>query len=33
MDFGALVCTASRPKCDRCPLRKRCCFVTSDNAD
>ncbi|MDC0835726.1 A/G-specific adenine glycosylase [Geitlerinema sp. CS-897] len=33
LDFGALVCTASRPKCDRCPLRKRCCFLTSDNAD
>ncbi|MBI4276592.1 A/G-specific adenine glycosylase [Candidatus Uhrbacteria bacterium] len=24
MDFGALVCTAKRPKCDECPMRARC---------
>lgn len=24
MDLGAMVCTRSRPKCDLCPLRKRC---------
>jgi A/G-specific adenine glycosylase len=24
LDFGALVCTAKNPNCDRCPLAKRC---------
>lgn len=24
MDFGATVCTARRPACTRCPLRRRC---------
>jgi A/G-specific adenine glycosylase len=23
-DLGALVCTGSRPDCDRCPLRRQC---------
>jgi A/G-specific adenine glycosylase len=24
LDFGALVCTAKNPHCDRCPLAKKC---------
>lgn len=26
IDFGALVCKASRPQCHCCPLQPRCCF-------
>ena len=26
LDFGAKVCTAKHPQCDRCPLQKRCNF-------
>ena len=26
LDFGAKVCTAKNPQCDRCPLQKRCHF-------
>ncbi len=25
MDLGATVCTARRPECGRCPMRKLCC--------
>lgn len=25
MDFGALICVARRPKCDRCPVHQFCC--------
>ncbi|MBP0004527.1 MAG: A/G-specific adenine glycosylase [Cyanobacteria bacterium SBC] len=28
LDFGALVCTARNPKCDACPLCKRCAFLS-----
>jgi A/G-specific adenine glycosylase len=24
MDFGATMCTARRPKCDACPMRRGC---------
>ncbi len=27
LDFGALVCTAKNPNCDRCPLAKRCHYL------
>lgn len=27
MEFGALVCTAKNPACDRCPLRKHCAWA------
>jgi A/G-specific adenine glycosylase len=27
MDFGALVCTAQRPKCPACPLRRSCAVL------
>ena len=27
LDFGAKVCTARNPKCNICPLSKRCCQV------
>ncbi|MEO0353773.1 MAG: A/G-specific adenine glycosylase [Cyanobacteria bacterium P01_A01_bin.3] len=29
LDFGALVCVARRPKCDRCPLSPQCTFSRS----
>jgi len=29
MDFGAMVCTAKRPKCEECPLRKICRWYAS----
>jgi len=29
MDFGAMVCTAKRPKCGECPLRKICRWYAS----
>jgi A/G-specific adenine glycosylase len=32
LDFGALVCTAQKPKCDRCPLAKRCHYVGGTTA-
>lgn len=27
MEFGALVCTASRPACETCPVRRRCAWT------
>ncbi|MGL5806962.1 MAG: A/G-specific adenine glycosylase [Xenococcaceae cyanobacterium] len=27
LDFGALVCTARNPNCDRCPLAKQCHYL------
>lgn len=27
MEFGALVCTARRPACDDCPIRRRCAWT------
>ena len=29
MEFGALVCTAKKPACDSCPLRKQCAWATA----
>ena len=29
MELGALVCTASTPRCDACPLRDRCAWRTA----
>jgi A/G-specific adenine glycosylase len=29
LDFSALVCTPQKPFCDKCPLRKSCCYVNS----
>ena len=26
MEFGALICTASRPRCDQCPVRHECAW-------
>ncbi|MBW4618819.1 MAG: A/G-specific adenine glycosylase [Cyanosarcina radialis HA8281-LM2] len=26
LDFGAAVCTAKKPRCDECPLQKRCSY-------
>lgn len=28
LDFTALVCVPGRPRCERCPLRKKCAFYT-----
>ncbi len=30
LDFGAGVCTAQKPRCDECPLRKRCQSLRSN---
>ena len=30
MDLGAQLCTARRPACDRCPMRRRCHYARSD---
>jgi A/G-specific adenine glycosylase len=30
MDFGATVCTARRPACEACPMRKGCAALTGD---
>lgn len=27
MELGALICTASQPACDRCPLKEKCLFL------
>jgi A/G-specific adenine glycosylase len=27
MELGALVCTAARPRCDRCPVRSQCAWL------
>lgn len=29
IDFGALICQARQPACDRCPLQARCCLAVS----
>ena len=29
MEFGALVCTARRPSCEACPVRKRCAWTSA----
>lgn len=29
MDFGAMVCTAKKPKCEECPLRKMCSWYAN----
>lgn len=33
MELGALVCTARAPRCDDCPLRTRCAWVTAGRPD
>jgi A/G-specific adenine glycosylase len=30
MDLGALVCTRTKPKCEQCPLSKKCLALTSN---
>ena len=32
LDFGALVCVARNPACDRCPLFQQCLFAETGNA-
>lgn len=32
LDFGALVCTARRPRCPTCPLRKTCLYARRTGA-
>jgi A/G-specific adenine glycosylase len=32
MDFGATMCTARRPKCDACPMRRGCASFPVDGA-
>lgn len=29
MEFGALICTAARPRCDGCPIRPRCRWLAA----
>jgi len=29
VDFGALVCTASKPRCPECPIKSHCIYYTS----
>ena len=29
LDFGALVCTARKPRCEVCPLSEECCYFAS----
>jgi A/G-specific adenine glycosylase len=29
MEFGALICTATRPRCDDCPIRKQCRWLAA----
>ena len=31
MELGALVCTARKPKCPKCPVRGGCAFLRSEN--
>ena len=31
MELGALVCTARKPKCPKCPVRSGCAFLRSEN--
>ena len=33
MELGATVCTASGPKCARCPLRKHCCALAEGKVE
>jgi A/G-specific adenine glycosylase len=33
MDFGAQVCVARRPRCEICPMRRRCHYRLGGNAD
>ncbi len=32
MDLGAQLCIARKPRCDRCPLRRRCHYAQPDRA-
>ena len=31
MDFGATLCTARKPLCEACPMKRKCVFVRSGN--
>ncbi len=31
LDFGAIICTAKKPKCEKCPLKKLCKFYNDLN--
>lgn len=28
LDFGAMVCTARKPRCEKCPLQENCCYIS-----
>jgi A/G-specific adenine glycosylase len=32
MDFGAIVCSARKPQCPACPMRRACAFVARERA-